>query len=374
MRIKYTYPIFKFLNRGKQVCLFEDRIDIADDNATHLFRYANKIKDNAKKYFVLSKDSKQFGKVSKMGKILKQNSFKHRLMMFYADKIISSHPYESVINPFYSYENDERYLYAGLLNYKIYFLQHGVTLGNISSWMSKFDKNLALLVTVAHLEYESFFTEGYGYDDSVIQKLGFPRFDNLKNIENKQILIIPSWRKYLKNNKNFFINSDYFKNINSFLNNPLLADLNDNGYKIVFRPHWELTKNIGDSDETYCGLLDVPEFVDVSIDDSYQDLFNNSSVMITDYSSVFFDFAYLKKPLIYYQPRDDYHYDDSYFDFDIHGFGDVVSSEEDLVEKLKWYVENDCKLEEKYIKRVDDFFIFNDRNNCKRVYDWIYEH
>ena len=370
----YTYPIFKFLNRGKQVCLFEDRIDIADDNATHLFRYANKIKDNAKKYFVLSKDSKQFGKVSKMGKILKQNSFKHRLMMFYADKIISSHPYESVINPFYSYENDERYLYAGLLNYKIYFLQHGVTLGNISSWMSKFDKNLALLVTVAHLEYESFFTEGYGYDDSVIQKLGFPRFDNLKNIENKQILIIPSWRKYLKNNKNFFINSDYFKNINSFLNNPLLADLNDNGYKIVFRPHWELTKNIGDSDETYCGLLDVPEFVDVSIDDSYQDLFNNSSVMITDYSSVFFDFAYLKKPLIYYQPRDDYHYDDSYFDFDIHGFGDVVSSEEDLVEKLKWYVENDCKLEEKYIKRVDDFFIFNDRNNCKRVYDWIYEH
>ena len=100
----YTYPFFKFINRNKQVCLFEDRIDIADDNATHLFRYANTVKDNAKKYFVLSKDSKQFAKVSKMGKVLKQNSFKHRLMMFHADKILSSHPYESVINPFYSFQ------------------------------------------------------------------------------------------------------------------------------------------------------------------------------------------------------------------------------------------------------------------------------
>lgn len=370
----YTYPLFKLLHRNKQVCLFEDRIDIADDNATHLFKYANKVKDKAKKYFVLSKESKQLAKVSKMGKVLKQNSFKHRLMMFHTDKIISSHPYESVINPFYSYENNERFLYAGLLNYKIYFLQHGVTLGNISSWMSKFDKNLSLITTVSDLEHDSFLEEGYGYDESIIKKLGFPRFDNLKSNENKQILIIPSWRKYLRNNKKFFINSDYYKNITSFLNNSELANIKNKGFKIVFKPHWELMNNIGDSDERYFDLLDIPDFIDVSIDDSYQDLFNNSSVMITDYSSVFFDFAYLKKPLIYYQPHDDYHYDKGYFDFDIHGFGDVVGSEEELVDKLKYYIDNDCQLEDKYIQRVDDFFIFTDRNNCKRVYDWIYEH
>lgn len=369
----YTYPIFKLLNRNKQICLFEDRIDTADDNATHLFRYANNVKDNAKKYFVLSKDSKQFSKISKMGKVLNQNSFKHRLIMFHTDKILSSHPYESVINPFYSYENNERFLYAGLLNYKTYFLQHGVTLGNISSWMSKFDKNLSLITTVSDLEYNSFLEEGYGYDESIIQKLGFPRFDNLKNNNNKQILIIPSWRKYLRNNKKFFINSEYYKNINSFLNNPELKNIKNKGYKIVFKPHWELTNNIGDSDERYFDLLDVPDFIEVSFDDSYQDLFNNSAIMVTDYSSVFFDFAYLKKPLIYYQPHDDYHYDKGYFDFDIHAFGDVVDSEQSLVDKIKWYIEHDCKLEEKYIERVNNFFIFNDRENCKRVYEWIYK-
>ena len=35
------------------------------------------------------------------------------------------------------------------------------------------------------------------------------------------------------------------------------------------------------------------------MDESYQKLFNESSLLITDYSSVAFDFAYLKKPVIY---------------------------------------------------------------------------
>ena len=35
------------------------------------------------------------------------------------------------------------------------------------------------------------------------------------------------------------------------------------------------------------------------------------------------------------------------------------------------YFESDCKMEEKFQKRVDDFFKYKDKNNCKRVYDWI---
>ena len=34
---------------------------------------------------------------------------------------------------------------------------------------------------------------------------------------------------------------------------------------------------------------------------SYRELFNTSALMITDYSSVFFDFVYQKKPCIFYQ-------------------------------------------------------------------------
>lgn len=54
------------------------------------------------------------------------------------------------------------------------------------------------------------------------------------------------------------------------------------------------------------------------------------------------------------------------------GFGDVIKDENILVDKIIEYLENDCKMEDKYKERVDKFFKYNDKNNCKRCYDWIY--
>ena len=96
--------------------------------------------------------------------------------------------------------------------------------------------------------------------------------------------------------------------------------------------------------------------------------------MITDYSSVFFDFAYLKKPIIYYQSSDDYHFEEGYFDYETMGFGPVVKSEDELVDSIINYMKNDCIMEDSYKKRVDDFFKYTDRNNCKRVYEWVLKH
>ena len=53
------------------------------------------------------------------------------------------------------------------------------------------------------------------------------------------------------------------------------------------------------------------------------------------------------------------------------GFGEVCREEEDLVQLLIDYIENDCKMKDKYIERVDDFFFYTDKNNCKRVHEAI---
>ena len=37
------------------------------------------------------------------------------------------------------------------------------------------------------------------------------------------------------------------------------------------------------------------------------------------------------------------------------------------------YVENGCQMKPEFKKRVDDFFAFTDKNNCKRVYEAILE-
>lgn len=172
------------------------------------------------------------------------------------------------------------------------------------------------------------------------------------------------------------MNSTYFNNLNSFLNSSELLNMVEKGYKIAFKPHPELLnyiKNDGEiTEERFVDLFDIPDEIYVALDESYQDLLNNSSVLITDYSSVFFDFAYLKKPVIYYHPEnDEYHYEGSYFDYETMGFGDVFKTSEGLFEKLDEYVDNGCVMEAEYQKRVDGFFTHTDQNNCKRVYDWI---
>lgn len=369
--IKLIYYISYPFMKNKRIWIFSDRPNFADDNARHLFKYAINQKDGVKKYFVVNEDSLSFKEMESIVKhsnngcsIVPFASLKHKLLYLFAEKAISSFTNEDFVNPFF--EHDNRDLYAGLFTCDRLFLQHGVTKDDISKFVKKYNNNLSLIVTVSDLEKESFLNEGYNYDESVIQVLGFPRFDNLRSSKDKkQVLFMPTWRLQLENEE-LFLNSDYFNSLNSLLNSKKLHRLlNKYGYKLVFKPHAELIQ--------YIDLICICDEVYLSLDDSYQDLFKDSSLLITDYSSVFFDFAYLKKPVIYYQTGDDYHYGKSYFDYETMGFGEVMDEEYALIEKIWYYLENDCIMEEEFKENVDNFFKFIDKNNCERVYKWILE-
>ena len=93
--------------------------------------------------------------------------------------------------------------------------------------------------------------------------------------------------------------------------------------------------------------------------------------MITDYLPEFFDFAYLKKPIIYYHEKDDYHYEEGYFKYESIGFGNVIKSKDELINKTIYYMDHDNKLEDKYERRIDEFFKYHDKKNSKRVYEWL---
>ena len=89
-----------------------------------------------------------------------------------------------------------------------------------------------------------------------------------------------------------------------------------------------------------------------------------------------FDFAYLKKPVIYTQfDLDTFYaehlYEKGYFDYERDGFGPVCFDYESSVNEIVKYIQNDCKMEDKYIQRINRFYTFTDKNNCKRVYDEI---
>ena len=360
-RIAYMlgYPFL----RKKHIWFFMDLPTIADDNGKHLFKYymENGLRKDVDKYFILSSNSDNFDEMKKIGKVIPYKSLKHRYLGLFAENIITSHPDNGIIYPFWgTYPH-----LAGLLKSNTVFLQHGLTKDNVSSWLNKFNMNLSLFVTSSPKEYESIFQYPYNYKKDVVQLTGMPRFDNLKNEKGeKQILIMPSWRRFLDNaSEKTIAESEFFKKFNSLINNEQLIEFSKNkDYKIIFRPHPNVYR--------FIDLFDENEYVKIDFErGNYQKLFNRASLLITDYSSVAFDFAYLKKPVLYYHYSNDYHFDleDMYYDYESMGFGEISKDENQLINLTIEYLENKCLMKEKYSKRVDEFYAFNDRNNCKRV-------
>jgi len=179
---------------------------------------------------------------------------------------------------------------------------------------------------------------------------------------------MPTWRRFLRvMNDEQIKNSEYFQRLNSLLNSKELIEFaQNNDFEIVFKPHPNLIE--------YLYLFDRNDYVKFDCKSSYQDIFKKSKIFITDYSSAIFDVAYMKKPIIYYQYENDgFHFDinESYFDFNTMGFGDIVDNESDVIECVKNIVKNNCEMYDKYKTRVDDFYEFTDDNNCKRVYNFI---
>ena len=359
---RFVYLLLYPFYRKKRIWLFMDRQENADDNAEHLYKYAVTQKDNIKKYFTVSDEFGDFTRLSNLPNVLEFYSIKQRLVYLFAEKIISSHPDENILNPFMG-KNVKSY--SGLINSDKIFLQHGVTKDNVSSWLHKSDKNLKLITTVSDAERKSFLDPGYNYDENIIQTLGFPRFDNLKTNEKtkRQILIAPSWRTDLHNMTiKYIMDSDYFKTINSLINNKTLISIAEKyDYNIIFKPHPMVYG--------YVDLFETNEYVTIDEKTTYQELFKDSDLLITDYSSIAFDFSYMKKPIIYYQHDDDYNFKEGYFKYKTMGFGEVITNENKLIAKIEEYLKNDCKMEEIYTKRVNSFYKYNDKNNCKRVYN-----
>lgn len=387
LRVCYilAYPFMK----NRHIWIFMDLPNVAADNGLELFRYVSKTDSGLENYFTINKSPEdeiefltssrthklksmlglikergQYSEIKKIGKVLPYRSLKHRFYALFAEFIITSHPDNHIIYPFWG---NYPYL-SGLVRSKTVFLQHGVIKDDISEWANQYDKPVVMFLTSSEREAESFKDHDYGYDEDVIKVLGLPRFDRLENSDSKQIVIMPSWRwQFEEFSDEEFVKTDFYRIFNNLINDEELNDfIEKNGYRLIFKPHRKI--------QTFIHTFDMPENVIFDSDSSnYTEIFNTSSLLITDYSSVFFDFAYLKKPVIYYQADDSYHFsqDRSYFKYDEDGFGPVTRSHEKIKKLIMQYIENGCEMEEVYQKRVDKFFKYHDRNNSRRVFEEI---
>ncbi|RNL40416.1 CDP-glycerol glycerophosphotransferase family protein [Paraeggerthella hongkongensis] len=357
-----------------------DRDTQADDNAEHFYRYMMRKHPEQKCYFTLRKTSTDWSRLEKEGFLLLDFGSKdHENALKRCSKIVSSHADGFV----HSYFKDNFHQSKDFI-----FLQHGITKDDISPWIN--GKPISIFCTATRQERLSICGDGSPYSLAPRQTVltGFPRHDELlKQAYTRQdtILIMPTWRRSLAGDTNGkgnireihseFANSEYKTVWESFLNSEKLKAISDEtSTRIVFYPHANFAPYLEN------GFFTLPSYVEIASNtagDSIQDLFGRAKVAITDYSSIAFDVAYLKKTCLYYQfDKEDFFsgmqaYAKGYFDYERDGFGPVAYTEADLLSELEALASCDFQPQEPYKSRIENTFPFRDGRCCERVYEAI---
>lgn len=217
----------------------------------------------------------------------------------------------------------------------------------------------------------------YGKEDAVLQ-IGYPRNDflnsftdedvrrikadlQLEDCDKKIILYAPTWRDNQHDAKLGYV----YRNPVDF--DYLQKELGEE-YTILFRAHYLVADNF--DFKAYEGFI-----YDVSSYDDINDLYIIADMLITDYSSVFFDYAILKRPMLFYM------YDMEEYRDEMRGFylditelpGPILKTEAEVVNAVRLAGEE--PIDEAVIDTFNqEYNVMNDGKAAERLVNHIIQH
>lgn len=362
----FLYPIcFILFGRKNNWLLCERGID-AQDNGYFFYKYLRENHPEINVVYIIKKNSPDFRKIASLGRVVEFGSIKHFLMMIGYPVKISSQLYG-----YSPWVQSTLYYRRHKTHHKHIFLQHGIIKNLHQGLFSDVCKSLNLFVCGAEPEYH-FIVDEFKYHNEVPQYTGLPRYDYLDDSKcSKQILFMPTWRVLLSGaTDEAFLKSTFYKNWNQLINNHTLSEFCiKNGIIIKFYLHHCM--------QPYSHLFKSNNVVKVIMfgEEDVQKLLKESLLLITDFSSVYFDFAYMHKPMIYFQfdeiSFNNEHYAKGYFDYRKNGFGDVVTTIDDLEKSFINLASHNFAMPDKYKIRTNSFFTIEKGHNCERVFQRI---
>ena len=232
-------------------------------------------------------------------------------------------------------------------------------------------KKYSYMVSPSKFCTEKFISAFKLKNPNIIKEVGYPRNDFLINHKKADINKIKKELKIPKNKKVILYAPTWRDNqhqsglgytYNLNLDFDKLKEEFGSDYIILFRTHYFVSNYIN-LDQYKDFVINVSNYGDVN------DLYIISDILITDYSSVFFDFANLKRPIIFYI----YDYDeyknklrDFYIDFKELP-GPIVEKEKDLIREIKNLDKYEDKYKLKYEKFNKKYNYLDDGKASKRV-------
>jgi len=364
-----TKPFFK-----KNIWIIGETEYQAQENGYELFCWLEKNISNIDLFYVIDKASPAIYKFNERTNWLVLGSFKQVFYLYHANRIISTHGLWMIPNEFGILKK----LTRKTLKAKRVMLNHGVGfLKNGKKYYHKSIFPLNDLIISLSPKHKKIFTNEYGYIDGEVSITGYPRFDSMTDMSdqskwNNMILLMPTFRDNEQGLGDQFKDTELYQRIRDLVNDVQLQGSlkNIDGHLVIY-----LHQNI----QGYTHYLDKFSSKRVHIvrqgDFSVTELLRMSKLLITDYSSVFFDFVYMNKPFISYQF--DYNnfiasrIDRAFIDIRTELPGYVVTNHDALIDKIQFIVNDKFVLSHEHKLRASTYFSYQDKNNCKRVYHAI---
>ncbi len=379
--IRKVYFMMRPIMKRKPIWMYLDKIYKGGDSSEYLYRYSCAQRDGNQHYYLIDKHATDYKRLKRDGyKPLVRGSIKHRLVFLMADMMVISN---STVFAFNNYGLPNSSYVRDLVDFHVCCVQHGMSVQKIAVAQNRLRDNTRLYFCASKYELENLSRPIYDYEGYDALKLtGVPRYDGLKNDDKKQIMISPTWRMQAavpvrtsegeqRDYNPLFKESTYFQVFNALINDPRLIEAAKKyGYRIKYVLHPIVSAQVDDFDKN-----DYVDIIPAVGDMSYEKMFCESSLMVTDFSGIQFDFAYMRKPLVYLHHKDiPQHYEEGTFFYDTMAFGEIAHDNDELIDLLCEYMANGCKMKEEYVRRADDFFYYRDHNNCKRIYDTMTEY
>ncbi len=189
---------------------------------------------------------------------------------------------------------------------------------------------------------------------AIKKKLGIP-------LDKKVILYAPTWR-----DDNFYEAGQYGFDLALDLDR-LKKEFGDE-YVVLLRLHYFVVEK-----------MDLDKYGDFTINgctyDDITDLYLVSDILITDYSSVFFDYANLERPILYYAYDIEKYRDvlrGFYLDMEKDLPGPILLTNDDVVEAIKNIDQIEADYKERYQQFYDTYCCIDDGHAAQRVVEEVF--
>lgn len=248
--------------------------------------------------------------------------------------------------------------------------------------LNNLNKRITKIISYSNL-YSFIMSSVYEIDIDKFVVTGMPRNDLLQNPHAKELLLElldehPTAQKYIFYVPTFRKREDkgeaegnaistdlsVFEALNSFCA--------ENDFHLVVKLHPVDCDSIDFTSYSHISLLEEEQLVNLKID--FYEVLGAADLLITDYSSVYFDYLLLNKPIIFWL-RDKEVYEEKrgfiFEDIDSYMPGDKVETIEQLKDSIKRNVDCPTLYEQERNSVKNQIHAYKDFNSSKRVWNLI---